>query len=117
MTDRYKTRKYIRTIIISLVLLLVFGYTAYEIQRVVFGPRIRILFPINGAIVSTSSLEISGIATDIKDISLDDRPIFIDEHGNFTENVLLSPGYNTIVLKADDKFGRNTEKILEVVYQ
>jgi hypothetical protein len=117
MTERHKTRKYLRILIICLVLLLLLGYTAYEIQRVAFGPRIQILSPENGALVSTSTLEVTGVAANIKDISLDDRPIFIDEKGNFTEEVLLSPGYNTIVLKADDKFGRNTEKVLEVVYQ
>jgi hypothetical protein len=117
MTDRHKTRKYFRVFIIFLVLLLLFGYTAYEIQKVAFGPRREIQTPVNGSTVSTSSLEISGIAMNIKDISMDDNPIFIDEKGNFTENTLLSPGYNTITFKADDKFGRSTEKVLEIIYK
>jgi hypothetical protein len=117
MTDRHATRKLLQIIIIAIVLLSLFGYTAYEIQRVVFGPRIEILSPKNGAVVSDSLTEITGTAQNIKDISLNDRKIFIDEQGNFKEELLLSYGYNAITMKASDKFGRNTEKIIEVVYK
>ncbi len=41
----------------------------------------------------------------------------MDEEGNFKEKVLLSYGYNALELKASDKFGSNTEKVVEVVYK
>ena len=117
MTDRHSTRKLLKIIIISVIALFLLIYTVYEIQRVLFGPRIEVLSPKNGSLVSDSLTEVSGIAKNIKDISLDDRKIFIDEQGNFKEQVLLSYGYNAIVIKASDKFGRNTEKIIEVIYK
>jgi len=117
MTDRHKTRQTIKTIIISLILLLFFSYTGYEIQRVAFGPKIKVLSPVNGALVSDSFTEIKGVATNIKDISINDRKIVIDEQGNFSEKILLSYGYNAISIKAIDKFGQNTEKIIEVIYK
>lgn len=117
MTDRYKTRKNIKIAIIAVLLLFVLGYTFYEVQRVAFGPKINILSPKNGAMVSTSTLEIQGIAKNINDISLNDRKIFIDEKGNFKEEVVLSYGYNAFVLRASDKFGSKIEKIIEVVYK
>jgi len=117
MTDRHGTRKFLKIIIISIILLCLFGYTAYEIQRVVFGPKIEILSPKNGSLASSSLVEVSGIAKNINEISLDDRKIFIDEQGNFKEELLLSYGYNTITIKASDKFGRSTEKIIEVIYK
>lgn len=117
MTDRHTTRKLIKIIIISIILLILGGYTAYEIQRLAFGPEIEVLSPQNGSLVSNSLVEVSGVAQNIKDISLNDRKIFIDEKGNFKENLLLSYGYNTITVKASDKFGRNTEKVLEVIYK
>lgn len=117
MTERHKTRKYLKIFAISFLLILVLGYTGYEIHKVVFGPRILVTYPQNGALLSTPTLEITGVASNIKDISLDDRKIFIDEQGNFTEEVLLSYGYNTIVLRATDKFDRKTEKVLEVIYK
>ena len=117
MTDRHTTRKFLQITLISLILLLLLGYTGYEIQRVAFGPRIEVITPLNGALISNSLTEVSGIAKNIKDISLNDRKIFIDEQGNFREEVLLSYGYNAISIKAIDKFGRNTEKIIEVIYK
>jgi len=117
MTDRHATRRFIKFLIISIILLCVFGYTAYEIQKIVFGPKIEVISPINGSLISNPLAEVSGIAKNIKDISLNDKKIFIDEEGNFTEKLLLSYGYNTITIKASDKFGRNTEKIIEVIYK
>jgi len=117
MTDRHATRRFLQIIVISIIVLFLFSYTAYEIQKVVFGPRIEVFSPINGSLVSDSLTEISGFAKNIKDISLNDRKIFIDEQGNFKEELLLSYGYNTITIKASDKFGRNTEKIIEVIYK
>ena len=117
MTERYKTRKNIQIIIVVLLLFLVVGYTLYEIQRVISGPKITVYYPQNGAILSTSTLEISGTTKNINDISLDDRKIYIDEKGNFKEEMLLSPGYNTIMLEAHDRFQSETNKIIEVIYQ
>lgn len=117
MTDRHATKKLLKIIVISFVLLFLFGYTSYEIQKLVFGPRITILSPKNGSLISSSTVEIVGIAKNINDISLDDRKIFIDEKGNFKEELLLSYGYNIVTVKASDKFGRKTEKIIEIIYK
>lgn len=117
MTDRHATRKLLKIILISFVLLFLFGYTAYEIQRLVFGPRIEIISPQNGSLVSNPLTEVSGFAYNIKDISLNDRKIFIDETGKFNEKLLLSYGYNVFVMKATDKFGKSTEKVIEVIYK
>jgi len=86
-------------------------------KKVVFGPQITISSPLNGSLASSSLIEIIGVAKNIKEISLNDRKIFIDEKGNFKEKVLLSYGYNVIVIKASDKFDSKTEKVLEVIYK
>lgn len=117
MTDRHKTRRYIK-LLIAIILVVVFvGYTLYEIQKVVLGPRIEVLSPQNGSLVSNSFTEIVGTAKNITEINLNDRKIYIDEQGNFKEGLLLSYGYNALVIKASDKFGRKTEKVLEVIYK
>ena len=117
MTDRHKTRRYIKIITTILIVVVFIGYTIYEIQKVVLGPQIEVLSPKNGSLVSNSFIEISGIAKNIKEISLNDRKIYTDEEGNFKENLLLAYGYNALILKASDKFGRKTEKIIEVIYK
>ena len=117
MTDRHKTRRYIKIITIIFLIIVFIGYTTYEIQKVILGPQIEVLSPKNGSLVSNSFIEISGIAKNIKEISLNDRNIYTDEQGNFKEQLLLAYGYNVLVLKASDKFGRKIERIVEVIYK
>jgi len=117
MTDRHKTRKTLKIVIISFFALFIFGYSFYEVQKVVFGPKIIVSNPINGEIVSESLIKITGQSKNIQDISLNDKKIFIDEKGNFNEEMLLSYGYNILTLRANDKFGRKTDKILEIIYK
>ena len=117
MTERYKTRKNIQIFVLVLLLALVVGYTLYEVQRIVMGPKVTVLSPANGMTVSSSTVEVTGTTRNIADISLDDRKIFVDEKGDFSETVLLESGYNAIDIKASDKFGSQTEKLLEVIYK
>ncbi len=116
-TDREKNRKYLKIGIISFFALFVIGYGLYEAQRIVTGPEIALAYPLNGATVSESLMSVSGVAKNITDISLNDKKIFVDEKGNFNEQLLLSYGYNVLSVKAQDKFGRSTEKKVEVIYK
>jgi hypothetical protein len=117
MTDRHRTRRWVKISLISISILFIVGYTFYEVQRIVYGPRIVINTPENGSLVSQSLIDVSGDTQNIKDISLNDKKIFIDEKGNFSEKVLLSYGYNVLTLKASDKFGRKIVKTLEIIYK
>ncbi len=117
VSDRNKTKKYLLWIIISIFVLSVVGYTSYEVQKVLFGPKIIVLSPKDGSLISSSVTEILGITKNIKELSLNDRKIFIDEEGNFKEEMLLSYGYNIFILKASDKFGRSTEEKIELIYK
>ncbi|NQV93192.1 hypothetical protein HQ403_01705 [Candidatus Kaiserbacteria bacterium] len=85
-------------------------------QSLVTGPVISISEPKDGVVVTSSRTEVYGTTKNISSISLNDREIFIDESGAFKEKLLLSPGYNIITVRAEDKFGRKTENVLELVY-
>ena len=115
--DREKTRKFMKMGIISLCVVFIIGYSLYEAKKLVTGPNITLTYPLNGATVSDSLLPITGIAKNTTNISLNDKKIYVDEKGNFNEQVLLSYGYNVVSVKAEDKFGRSTEKTLEVIYK
>jgi hypothetical protein len=93
------------------------GYGIFQSQKIISGPKITIESPTTGQVLTKSDIDISGVATNISAISLNDRPIFIDESGKFSEKLMLYPGYNIIKLRAEDKFGSQVEKDLELVYQ
>lgn len=107
----------VRMLVISFFVLTIIGYSIFQAHKIISGPQIALAHVTNGETVHQSDIDISGVAKNISFISLNDRPIYTDESGNFTEKLLLYPGYNIIKLQARDKFGASVEKHVELVYQ
>lgn len=106
----------IKTLLIAFFVLVLVGYGLFQSQKIIDGPQISVISPISGGTSTESKIEVKGVAKNISAISLNDRPIFIDEQGNFAEKLMLYPGYNIIKLRASDKFGSSVERDLELVY-
>lgn len=102
---------------IALFIIIILSYALFQARNIILGPVIKIETPENGTSLDYSLVNIKGTAKNISLISMNDRQIFIDEHGEFSEKLLLSYGYNIITIKARDRFGRKTEKVLELVYK
>ena len=100
---------------IALLAIVIVGYSLFQASKLISGPIIDIYTPQNGATYSQILIEINGRARNIAFINLNNRPIFTDKNGYFKEQLLLSPGYNIIKLDAKDKFGKYTEKKLELI--
>jgi hypothetical protein len=96
---------------------LIVGYFIFNFRVFIAGPEIIITSPQNGETTDKDLVEVTGKAENVNFISINDRSIFLDENGNFKEFLLLSSGYNIIVIKAQDKFKRSISKNLEIIYQ
>jgi len=94
---------------------IVVGYSLFETRNIWHGPQISVESPQNGSTVTEEIIDLKGVATNAQSIFIDDRPIFIDSTGNFTEKLILAKGYNTISIQARDRFGSEIEKVLEFV--
>src|SRR3989344_85888 len=106
-------RRLIRLALLFIAVCTLVGYSIFEARFLIQGPVISVDTPTNGATVTSSLIIIAGTAKNITDISLNDRKIFVDEKGNFSEQLLLAYGYNILTLKANDRFGRETKQVLE----
>lgn len=95
--------------------LIIAGYAYLKTKDYIAGPQITITSPLNGSTVSNPLIEVVGAAKNISFISLNDRPIFTDDKGNFKEKLLLYPGYNIMSVKAEDRYKRSTEKTIELI--
>ncbi len=115
--SRRETKFYLKAILISLFLIILFGYSIFEIWNYATGPKLILSSPINGSVVSESLISINGIGKNTKEITLNNRAITIDEAGNFEEKILLSYGYNILEIKAEDRFGKQTGQKLQIVYK
>ena len=106
----------IRRIFITVAVVLVLGYTAFEARGFVRGPVITIENPLPGATITEPLIHITGTAKNISAIMMNGRPIFISEEGHIDEPVALSPGYNEVYFVGTDRFGKQNTLILPLSY-
>ena len=93
------------------------GYTVLQSEDFIDGPQITILSPADGILFEEPLVRIEGRAERVAEITLNGSPIFIDESGNFDEQLLLVSGQNIITIEAQDKFERKVSKKLELLYK
>jgi hypothetical protein len=134
MMTRETTKRLLTAGSVMLVVAIIAGYAYFASSGLIDGPRITITSPSSGtgnggkgigknengnvvyADISTSTVVISGIAQRVNSLILDGRPIVIDTQGNFSQTLLLFPGYNIETLQGQDRFGRTTHVDFEITY-
>lgn len=108
---------YFKIIGIIFIAVLISGYAIFQARNIILGPIIEIYFPKNGMSIEESLIEIKGKVKNISHISMNGNQIFTDSEGMFNEKLLLSYGYNIITIKVQDRFNREVEKKLELIYK
>jgi hypothetical protein len=106
----------IRISVAIIILLGITAYTGYEFRNLALGPVIIIEAPENGTEVKTPVTNIRGRAKNITRISMNDRDISVDAQGEFEEKFVLSQGSNVIKHAGQDRFGRQKDVFIEVLY-
>jgi hypothetical protein len=102
-------RKRITLLLFSVVLV----YAVWNARNLILGPQIEIFEPENGITVSSKTIQIKGVAINSSFLSLNGRQIFTDESGIFSEEILPEVGYNTIEIRAEDRFGKKINRIIK----
>jgi hypothetical protein len=80
-------------------------------------PRLLLSNPINNSIVKENSTEIIGITDIGSGVVINGQPIFVNEKGEFKEQVSLKEGINKLVIKATNKFGKEIEREINLSAQ
>jgi hypothetical protein len=100
-----------RTILLAtgslLALMLITGYILFQARFLIAGPQI-VLKSDDTILHNARTITLSGTAYNITHLWLNDRQIFTDEAGNFSEALVLENGYTVATLKAKDRFGRES---------
>lgn len=105
----------IKISLIGLIVTAIAGYSFFQARNLIRGPQIFLATPAEGATLASPLVAVKGIAKNVSFITLNGRQIFVDNDGNFDEELLLSPGYNQWKIEAKDKFGRIVSKRIELV--
>lgn len=104
-TSMFTLQKLIRTIVLSLVILVGCGYGLWQARHLIAGPAITVERP--PAIVQNDRIiTITGSAQNAVKILLNGRPIVADPSGAFAESVVLENGAGMVSLAAYDRYGR-----------
>ena len=109
--------KIIKTTFFITLILIVLGYAYYQTNDYLKGPILELTEPTNNSTLNQSEIIIKGYAKNISYISMNGRQIFTDQVGQFSERILLAEGYNIIKISTKDKYERENEKILKLVYK
>lgn len=106
------------TLYSTLVLVAIVGlYGLFQARHLIEGPVITLETPHNGSMLTQSPVTIRGTARNSAKIAINGKDILPDKNGNFSEELLLSDGYNIITVEAEDQFGKQAHETLEVMYQ
>lgn len=111
-----------KIIIITVSIIFVFSgfiYLYRQVNNFVSTPRLVVMTPAEGASVDGRTVRVAGVAEKNAQLFVNDQPILVNEKGEFSEDVGLREGLNTITVVAKNKFEKETSQTISVnaIYQ
>ena len=106
----------IRTILILTIVLIVIGYLVSQVNAMVSPPELVVSSPQNGAITTIQAMEVAGNTEKEVRVQINGEEITTSESGQLIEEIILSPGMNTIEISACTKHGRCTTEVRHVTF-
>ncbi len=91
-------------------------YAGIESRGIFLGPTIILDSPPEGISTTSSLMLISGRSIRTKELTVDGGKVFIDTSGNFSEHLVLSPGYNIMTIVATDARGKQHTITRHLIY-
>jgi hypothetical protein len=114
MLEHYDLRKKLEFYLIGGLVLLAVLYGGFRAYPLLAGPKITIYNPNDGDTVASTTFELSGQVTRVKEITVQGRSIPIGTDGHFTELLLAQSPYTIVVISATDFYGATITKTLRV---
>lgn len=110
MHDDFKSK--LKIGILVLLFVGIASYALYRTRALIAGVHLEIHGVTNYESRTDPLVTISGNARRATQLLINGRTIYITKEGDFSEKLLLIPGYNIIEVEAVDKFGKRKEQTL-----
>jgi hypothetical protein len=107
---RQDAKKILKIALLSVLFIFMAVYAFFNTRDLVFGVKIEDVVLVRGENEKVNIVTITGNAENAKVLTINGREISIDQAGNFNETIALILGYNTVTIRAEDKFGLQDEK-------
>ena len=115
MLEHNDIRKKLEFSFALLLILLSLGYGGFKAYPLLIGPKITIYNPRDGDIVASTTFELSGQTSRVREITVQGRQIPIGTDGHFAEILMAQAPYTTLVVTAIDFYGKTITKTLRVI--
>lgn len=91
---------------IALGIVMFFIYLGWELSGFSAPPSLKIISPQENEKVTTDSVVVAGESDKEAEVFINGQPVFVDQEGNFREQIILNAGVNPIEILARNKIGR-----------
>ncbi len=122
-----EAQKIIKRVLVGLGVAIIVGYSVFVLEGFIRGPRIEITTPrsvhIDGSLDSLryfsnatteAAVLVSGRVINASILFINGLEIPQNLEGNFSESLLLAPGYNIMSIVATDRYKRTRELTIEM---
>ncbi len=97
--------------------LLTAGYLIWQVRSVSAPPALEVIFPESDMVVAERNVLLRGRTESVSRVYVNDQSVPVQESGEFQEVLSLADGSNTLVIRAENRFGKSTSVSRTIVVQ
>lgn len=94
--------------------LVLLAFIGFNMRDLIFGAPLHVATIHDGESVHEAIVSIAGSARNATVVTINGRPAAMDTHGAFTDEIILSPGYNILEIARSDRFGNTKTRLFHI---
>lgn len=117
--NRFSPKPLNKKIIITLILLVIAGYIAFQYKLFLGKPTLSLLGQLatsTNPVIAESNLKIEGLVKSGDQLTINKENTYVDENGYFQKDFSLQPGLNVVQFQIKRFLGRETTVTKQVLY-
>ena len=91
-----------------IIFLFLIGYIFFQYRYAFISPPLDVTNPPEKAILDTSTVTVEGKTDPSATVLVKDNSVSVDQDGHFKKEIVVFPGTTTIIVKAVNRFGKET---------
>lgn len=103
-----------RNSIIGVVILVIFGYIAFQYSSFFLGPKLEVIEPKDKMIVKNNIVEVSGKTDPYATVLINNEESYVQLDGTFKKTLYLFEGERIVLVTSQNRNGKSTKKILHL---
>ncbi len=112
----YVNQRNFKIAIVAIGLLVILGFFGYEF-KFLRSPNLEISAPDRDLTTNASLFDIHGRTDQDADLTVNGRPLYSGETGEFTERIYLAKGVNALEFVAGNRYGKTTTITRYIIVQ